>query len=246
MQLLRSLTFTAFLFLWTFFYAIFFVAASACVSFPRRFALARLWARVLLAMLRWTCGLSHVVEGLERLPAGNHIALWKHSSSWETIAMAVVFPRQVWVLKRELEWIPVVGWGIRMLHAIAIDRRVGHVAVSQVVEQGKQRLAEGNWIMIFPEGTRTAPSETRKYGVSGALLASQTGKLIVPVAHNAGYFWPRRGLKKKPGLIRVVIGEPIESAGRDPRAINGEAQQWMTMQMARLAPTSEAVSRQSQ
>jgi 1-acyl-sn-glycerol-3-phosphate acyltransferase len=244
MQLVRSLIFTVFLFLWTFLYAIFFVAAVVLLPFPRRFAFARFWASTLLVALKWTCGLTHVVEGLERLPAGNHIALWKHSSSWETIAMAVVFPRQVWVLKRELEWIPFVGWGIRLLHAIAIDRTQGRVAVGQVVEQGKQRLAEGDWIMIFPEGTRVAPGETRKYGVSGALLASQTGKLIVPVAHSAGYFWPRRGLKKKPGVIRVVIGPPIECAGRDPRTINEDAQRWTVAEMARLA--SEHVSQTQQ
>ncbi|HTX23067.1 MAG TPA: lysophospholipid acyltransferase family protein [Steroidobacteraceae bacterium] len=234
MQLLSSLAFTAFLFTWTFLYAIVFVAAAVFLPFPRRFALARLWALVLLKVLRWTCGLTHVVEGREQLPATNHIALWKHSSSWETIAMNVIFPRQVWVLKRELEWIPIVGWGIKLLHAIAIDRRSGRAAVAQVVEQGKHRLAEGDWVMIFPEGTRMAPGETRKYGVSGALLASQCGRLIVPVAHNAGYFWPRRGLKKKRGLIRVVIGAPIECAGRDPRAINEEAQQWIEAQVAKL------------
>ena len=166
---------------------------------------------------------------------GSHVALWKHSSSWETIAMNVIFPRQVWVLKRELEWIPVVGWCTRLLHAIAIDRGSGRAAVNQVVEQGKQRLAEGDWVMIFPEGTRMAPGETRRYGVSGALLAATAGTQIVPVAHNAGYFWPRRGLRKRPGLIRVVIGPPIDCAGRDPREINEEAQRWIEAQVARLA-----------
>jgi 1-acyl-sn-glycerol-3-phosphate acyltransferase len=242
MQLVGSLAFTAFFFAWTFLYAIVFVVLGAFVPFPRRFVLARLWASVLLKVLGWTCGLSHTVEGRENLPAGNHVALWKHSSSWETIAMNVIFPRQVWVLKRELQWIPIVGWGIRMLHAIAIDRRQGHVAVGQVVEQGEQRLAEGDWVTIFPEGTRMAPGETRKYGVSGALLASQTGKLIVPVAHNAGYYWPRRGLRKKRGLIRVVIGPPIECAGRDPREINEQAQHWIEAEVAKIAPPGLTVS----
>jgi 1-acyl-sn-glycerol-3-phosphate acyltransferase len=233
-QLLGSLVFTAFLFLWTFFYAIFFVIACSVLPFPRRFTLARFWANALLTALRWTCRLDYVVEGRENLPAGNHIALWKHSSSWETIAMAVVFPRQVWVLKRELLWIPFVGWGIRQLHAIAINRKSGSSAVSQVVEQGKQRLAEGDWIIVFPEGTRMPPGQTRKYGVSGALLARETGHLVVPVAHDAGRYWPRRGLFKKPGTIRVVIGPPLTANGSDPRAVNDQAQAWIEAKLADL------------
>jgi 1-acyl-sn-glycerol-3-phosphate acyltransferase len=171
MQFVGSLVFTAFLFLWTFCYAIFFVIACSFLPFKRRFVLARFWGRALLAVLKWTCRLDYVVSGRENLPPGNHVALWKHSSSWETIAMAVLLPRQVWVLKRELLWIPFVGWGIRQLHAIAIDRKSGASAVTQVVEQGKQRLAEGDWVVIFPEGTRMPLGETRRYGVSGALLA---------------------------------------------------------------------------
>jgi 1-acyl-sn-glycerol-3-phosphate acyltransferase len=226
-QVIGSLLFTAFLFAWTFFYAIFFVIACCFLPFPRRFVLARFWALALLTVLKWTCRLDYVIEGRENLPKGNHIALWKHSSSWETIAMAVVFPRQVWVLKRELLWIPVVGWGIRQLHAIAIDRKSGGSAVNQVVEQGRQRLGEGDWVMIFPEGTRMAPGQTRKYGVSGALLARETGHVIVPVAHNAGRYWPRRGLFKKCGRIRVVIGPPIDPKGADPREVNERAQAWI-------------------
>ena len=238
MQLIASLAFTVFLFVWTFCYAIFFVIAASLVPFPRRFALARVWASVLLWALKLTCRLDYRIEGREHLPEDNHIALWKHSSSWETIAMAVVFPRQVWVLKRELQWIPVVGWGIRLLHAIAIDRRSGHTAVAQVVNQGKERLAEGDWIMVFPEGTRMAAGETRRYGVSGALLAGEAGRLVIPVAHNAGFFWPRRGLLKKRGTVRVVIGPPIAAAGRDPRAVNEEAQQWIEARVRELAPTA--------
>ncbi len=240
MQLIGSLFFTAFLFAWTFLYAAFFVLAAVLVSFPRRWILVRWWAHSVLAVLRWTCGLEHRVEGLEHLPAGNHVALWKHSSSWETVAINVIFPRQVWVLKRELEWIPVVGWALGLLHSIAIDRSAGRTAVAQVIEQGKARLAEGDWVTIFPEGTRTPPGESRKFGVSGALLAAESGHLIVPVAHSAGYFWPRRGLVKRRGIIRVVIGPPILAAGRDPRDINEEAQRWMEAQMAEFAAERSA------
>ncbi len=233
-QFTGSLLFTGFLFAFTFFYAIPFVVACLFLPFPRRFALVRVYARGVLAVLRWTCGLTYQVEGT--LPPGCHVALWKHSSSWETMAMMVVCPRQVWVLKHELLWIPVVGLGVKQMHAIAIDRKAGHSAVSQVVEQGRARIAEGNWVMIFPEGTRMPANETRRYGVSGTLLAQEAGCLIVPIAHNAGFYWPRRGLLKKPGVVRVVIGPPLDPKGRDVRAVNEEAQAWVEATVRALQP----------
>lgn len=227
MQFLGSLLFTAFLFVWTGCYAIFFSIAAGLLPFRRRFALARCWGVVLLAMLRLCCRLRYRVEGLGNLPAGNHVVLMKHSSSWETIAQAVILPPQVWVMKRELTWIPFVGWGVKLLHAIAINRGAGHVAVNSVLAQGAQRLADGMWVVVFPEGTRMPAGQTRKYGISGALLAVENQRLVVPVAHDAGYYWPRRGFFKRPGTIRVRIGTPIETAGRDPRDINAAAQQWI-------------------
>ncbi|HEY2417911.1 MAG TPA: lysophospholipid acyltransferase family protein [Steroidobacteraceae bacterium] len=226
-QWLGSLFFTGFFLLWTFFYGIFFTLASLLLPFRGRFVLARVWARVILAVLRWTCHLDYQVEGSERLPAGNHIALIKHSSSWETVAQTLLVPPHVWMLKRELTWIPFVGWGILLLRAIAVDRGGGPGVVRGVLVQGKARLAEGEWIVIFPEGTRMPAGETRKYGISGALLAAENERLIVPIAHDAGYYWPRRGLLKKPGIIRVVIGPPIAAAGRNPREVNAEAQAWI-------------------
>lgn len=233
-QVIGSLLFTTFLFLWTFLYAIYFVIVCAFLPFPLRYRVVRVWPMVILKVLKWTCRLDYTIEGRENLPPGNHIAFWKHSSSWETIAMALIFPQQVWVLKRELIWIPVVGWAIRQMHSIAIDRRGGKSAVNQVVDQGKARLAEGSWVMIFPEGTRMPAGQTRRYGVSGALLAAESGKLIVPVAHNSGYFWPRRGLIKKAGTIRVVIGPPIQAVGRDVREVNEEVQDWIEKTVSRL------------
>ncbi|TLY72190.1 MAG: 1-acyl-sn-glycerol-3-phosphate acyltransferase [Gammaproteobacteria bacterium] len=235
-QLCGSLLFTGFLFAWTFLYAIPFAIICLFLPFPRRFALARVWAASALWVLKWSCGLDYRIEGAA-LPAGCHVALWKHSSSWETMAMMVVFPRQVWVLKRELLWIPMVGLALRQMHAIAIDRTAGHSAVAQVIEQGKQRLDEGDWIVIFPEGTRMAAGETRRYGVSGTLLAIETGRLIVPVAHNAGFYWPRRGVMKKPGTVRVVIGSPVATAGREVRELNEEIQAWVEATVRDLAPT---------
>jgi 1-acyl-sn-glycerol-3-phosphate acyltransferase len=235
LQFLGSLFFTCFWFAWTFLYAIPFVFVCALLPFRGRFALARAYAVVVLWVLKWSCGLTYRIEGAA-LPAGSHVALWKHSSSWETMAMMVVFPRQVWVLKRELLWIPMVGLAVRQMHAIAIDRRAGHSAVAQVVEQGKQRLDEDAWVMIYPEGTRMPRGETRRYGVSGTLLAIESGRLIVPVAHNAGYYWPRRGLLKKPGVVRVVIGPPVAAAGREVRALNEEIQAWVEATVSGLMP----------
>jgi 1-acyl-sn-glycerol-3-phosphate acyltransferase len=227
MQLLRSMVFTGFFFLFTFLYALPFTIVCLFLPMRGRFALARLWARILLGVLRLTCGLGYVVEGREHLPAGQHIALMKHSSSWETFAQAVILPPQAWVAKRELMRIPLVGWGLQMLRCIAIDRGAGGTAVKQMIDQGRLRLAEGLWVVVFPEGTRMPPGETRRYGIGGAAIASATGAMVVPVAHNAGYFWPRRGWLKKPGTIRVVIGPPIESKGRDAREINEEAQRFI-------------------
>ena len=236
-QLVGSLFFTGFWFAWTFLYAIAVVILSLFLPFPRRFALVRAYAAVVLWVLRWSCGLTYRIEGAP-LPEGGHVALWKHSSSWETMAMMVVFPRQVWVLKRELLWIPVVGLGVKQMHAIAIDRGAGHSAVAQVIEQGKARLEEGDWVMVFPEGTRMPVGETRRYGVSGTLLAAESGRFLVPVAHNAGYYWPRRGLMKKPGVVRVVIGLPVAAAGREVREVNEQIQAWIEATVRRLAPAA--------
>jgi len=234
LQWLASLAFTAFLFASTF------VFASLVLLFgwlppPRRYAIVRAWAATELAVLRWVCGLDYRVEGREHLPAsGGHISMWKHSSAWETLAQALIMPPQAWVLKREILWIPLIGWATWLMQPIAIDRRAGHAAVNQVVQQGRARLAAGLWVLVFPEGTRVPVGQTKKYGVSGALLAAAAGCKVVPVAHNAGRYWGRRGLLKKRGTIRVVIGPPIEAAGREPRAINEEVRAWIDSTVARL------------
>jgi 1-acyl-sn-glycerol-3-phosphate acyltransferase len=236
MQLLGSLIFTTYLFVSTGVFSVA-VVMSGVFPYPVRHVVASSWARSNLWVLKVCCGLDYRVEGAQNIPPGNHISMWKHSSSWETLSQMVIFPPQAWVLKHELTWIPILGWAIYMMRPIAIDRGSGHVAVNQVLEQGRQRLQAGLWILVFPEGTRMAPGTTRKYGISGALLATQTGKFVVPVAHNAGYYWPRRGLVKKPGTIRVVIGEPIDPRGLEPRELNERIQAWIETTVSALAPT---------
>ena len=234
MQALGSIVFTTFLFLWTIGYAAFFVLVGGFMTHRRRFALIEWYAERIFDVLRVTCKLDYRVEGLENIPAEPHVAYWKHSSAWETFGQFLVGPPKVIVLKHELMYIPFVGFGLSLLRSIDVKRGAGTSAVNQVVSQGGSRLAEGLSVLIFPEGTRVAAGETRRYGVSGALLASRTGCKVVPVAPDAGYYWPRRGLMKKPGTIRVIVGPPIDAAGREPREINEEAQAWIESTIARI------------
>jgi 1-acyl-sn-glycerol-3-phosphate acyltransferase len=234
MQLFRSLLFNTYMILSACLFGAF---MSLCFWSPHgfQFAIARCWARCLLWVLAHLCGLKFTVEGRERIPEGAHIVMSNHTSAWETIAQFVIFPPHVWVLKRELLWIPFVGWGLKLLRPIAIDRGKGHRAVNQVVEKGQARLKEGLWVIVFPEGTRVVAGETKKFGFSGALLATATGKLLVPVSHNAGRFWPRRGIVKKPGTVHVVIGEPIASVGKNPRQLTEEVRQAVDAGLAKIA-----------
>ena len=242
MQLLGSALFTLVFMFGTFFCGILFSLLCPLLPFRYRWRLAFGYAHFLLFALKLLCRLDYRVKGIENLPPGAHVSLWKHSSSWETFAMMAIFPQQVWVLKRELMWIPFVGWTLAMMKSIAVDRGAGPSAVSQVVEQGKDRLKRGSWVIIFPEGTRMPPGETRRYGASGALLASQTGCAIVPVAHDSGFYWRRRGLLKLPGTINVVIGAPIQAAGRDARELNTEAQTWIETTVADIRAKKRAAS----
>jgi len=233
-QTLGSIVFTTFLFLWTIGYAAFFVLVGGFMSYRRRFALIEWYAERIFDVLRVTCKLDYRVEGLENIPAEPHVAYWKHSSAWEAFGQFLVGPPKVIVLKHELMYIPFVGFGLWLLRSIDVRRGAGASAVNQVVGQGRSRLAEGLSILIFPEGTRVAAGETRRYGVSGALLASRTGCKVVPVAHDAGIYWPRRGLMKKPGTVRVIVGPPINAGGREPREINEEAQAWIEATITRI------------
>ncbi|HET7812049.1 MAG TPA: lysophospholipid acyltransferase family protein [Steroidobacteraceae bacterium] len=228
MQFLGSLVFNVLMWLWMLVFAFTYCVVTPFMPFRARFWLAGVMTRVIFFKLKWLCGLTYTVEGRENLPAGANVIFMKHSSTWETFAIMILFPPLVWVMKREILFIPFVGWGCVLARCIAIDRKAGASAVNQVLKQGKDRMERlGASVMVFPEGTRMAPGETRRYGSSGTLLAAQQGCKIVPVAHNAGYFWPRRGVLKKRGVIRVVIGPPIEAAGRDARQVNDEVQAWI-------------------
>jgi len=212
------------------------VLALASAPLPRmaRYRFISGWSRIVLWCLRRLCGIRWSVEGRSHLPRQPAVILSKHQSAWETLAFQEIFPPQVHVLKRELLWIPFFGWGLALMSPIAIDRARGLAALRQIARRGKERLEQGFWVVVFPEGTRVAPGRRRKYQLGGAWLAAHAGAPIVPVAHNAGRVWPRNSFAKYPGKVTVRIGPPIESTGRDPETINAMAEQWIEAQQATL------------
>jgi 1-acyl-sn-glycerol-3-phosphate acyltransferase len=203
-------------------------------SLKTRWRLVQLWVHFILWWLKLTCKLTHEVQGNEHITPDAGIVFSKHQSTWETIALQHIFPLQVWVAKRELMWIPFFGWGLALMKCIHIKRGTGKAAVKQLVSQGKARLDEGIWVVIFPEGTRIPAGQRGRYRIGGAVLADQTGYPIIPVAHNAGEYWPRRSFIKRPGVIQVRIGAPIDPAGKSPQQILDEASDWIEDRMAEI------------
>lgn len=197
------------------------------LPFYKRYHFISLWCHATMWLLKKICQLNYEVTGIEHLPKTPAIIFSNHQSTWETIAFLIIFPPQSWVLKHELLRIPFFGWCLALLEPIAINRKKRKNAISQVVELGKARLQAGRWIVIFPEGTRVSIHEKIPYKKGGALLAAKSGYPIVPVAHNAGYFWPRKGFMKYPGTIKLVIGSPIETNKVSANTINDLAQTWI-------------------
>jgi len=204
-----------------------------------RSRMASYWAHCSLAWLELTCNLSFTVRGRENIPDHPSIILCKHQSAWETIALQVIFPPQIWVLKRELLFIPFMGWAWIAMSAIPINRAGGREALKQLVKHGKDRLARGLWVVIFPEGTRVAPGVRGKYHIGGAWLASHTQSTVVPVAHNAGLFWRKNAFIKQAGTITVSIGKPIETAGMKADEVNKRAEEWIENEMLVLPQRAE-------
>ena len=203
-----------------------------------RYLIIRQWGRFTVWWLKVTCGLSYQVTGRENIPKTPCVILSKHQSTWETLAYQWIFPPHVWVLKRELLWIPLLGWGMALSQPIAIAREQKRRAIDQVIRDGRKRLQDGRYVIIFPEGTRVARGEHGRFKLGGARLACAAGCPVLPVAHNAGCFWGRRAFLKKPGVIRVIIGPPIAVDDRDPATVNGLAERWIT-------DTTDALERQT-
>jgi 1-acyl-sn-glycerol-3-phosphate acyltransferase len=242
MILLRSLIYFLAMVLSVLFYGIAIVVPGWFLPVGYADHVATAWGRLNVWLQRVICGLEVNVVGLENLPNnGPCIVMSKHQSAWETIALrGLLRPDQSWVLKLELTRIPVFGWGLRLARAIPIDRSAGRRAVLTLVEEGLDRLEQGRCVIIFPEGTRTAPGERRKYGLGGAVLAERSGVPVVPIAHNAGVFWRRRGVKKYPGIVQVRVGAPIATAGRKASAIMADVEEWIEDRQSELPVHTEA------
>jgi 1-acyl-sn-glycerol-3-phosphate acyltransferase len=216
------------------------VPASRVFGTEPPFTMARLYTKVMVRWVEISCGITYEVTGWEHVPKFPVVIMSKHQSAWETIFIESAFPSQCWIVKKELLWLPFVGWGLMAIRAIAIDRSSGRTAREQIVEQGAERLKEGHWVTIFPEGTRIAPGKRGRYGIGGSLLATRTGTPILPIAHNAGEMWPRYAFRKKPGTVKVVIGPLISTEGRDVVSVNNEVENWIEGQMKAISPQAYA------
>ncbi len=235
MIFLRSLVFVIAQIIFTPPYAI---IAIATFPLPRlaRYRVISGWSHAMIWLAKTVLGIHYRVIGRENLPRTPAVILSKHQSAWETIAFQVIFPPQVWVLKRELLWIPFFGWGLALTSPIAIDRSSGARALRRMAELGRERLAQGFWIAIFPEGTRVQPGKKGRYHPGGAWLAVNCGAPVVPVAHNAGLLWGRGAFLKRPGTVTVEIGAVIDSSAYTPESLNAAVEDWIEERMAALCP----------
>ncbi len=208
------------------------------LPFRQRYRLSQCWSRFNLWWLRATCRIDHRLSGVEHIPDQTVIVMAKHQSTWETLFFHQYLPPLTWVVKRELLWLPFFGWALALLRPIAINRQSGASAVKQVIRQGVDHLRQGQWVLIFPEGTRVAPGVRKRYGMGGAALAVHSGYPVLPVAHNAGECWPRGVFLKRPGAIRVAFGPLIASEGRSPQELNQQVEAWIEDAMTRLGVDS--------
>jgi len=214
------------------------VIVCSLLPFSLRYKVANLWPASLMFAAKIFCDLTYKVEGLENLPKNQaYIVLSKHQSAWETLTTRLFLPMQTAVLKKSLTQIPIAGWALSSLKPIAIDRDNPRAALRLLIDQGTARLKEGLVVIIFPEGTRAAPGEDKKFNIGGAMLAQQSGYPVIPLAHNAGEFWPRYSFLKYPGTITVKIGPAIDSTNKKAKEINAEAEAWIAQAMKEISTT---------
>jgi 1-acyl-sn-glycerol-3-phosphate acyltransferase len=214
----------------------YFLLVLACAPLPRvpRWKVIAGWPRFATWLARHVLGIEYEVIGRENIPREPCIILSKHQSAWETLAFPGIFPPHVYVLKRELLWLPFFGWGLALFSPIAINRADRKRAMRRTIELGRERLAQGLSIMIYPEGTRIPVGKRGTYRRGGATLAVNTGARVLPVAHNAGVVWPRNSFRKFPGKVTVKIGSVIASEGQSPDHLMHKVEDWIEGEVEQL------------
>lgn len=236
---IRSLIFTIYLVVFTIPYGTVCLISFPFLSIQRRYQAIAAWCRVTLWMLRAINGVRYQVQGFDNLPTGPAVILVKHQSAWETLALPALLPRRLcFVLKREVLFIPFFGWVLGLVKMVHIDRKKTHLAVNSLLQQGRTRLAEGAWVILFPEGTRVPPGSQGTYKTGGARFAIDAGVPIIPIAHNAGHAWPRSSFLKYPSLVTISIGAPIDTTGLSVTQANARVEEWIETEMRRIDPAA--------
>jgi 1-acyl-sn-glycerol-3-phosphate acyltransferase len=238
MSAIRSLLFLVFQLVVTPIYALVMLLLFWIPRVPM-YRIAASWCATNLRGATWLCGIRYRTIGVENIPPSGahnppHIVMSKHSSTWETLSLTCFFPPLAYVAKKELLSIPFFGWGFALSSPITIDRKAGVDAMQQMATQGRERFRQGFWIAVYPEGTRIKAGTRAKYKTGGARLAVLLDVPIVPVAHNAGWLWPKGLFGKRPGTITISFGPPIKPAGKDPQALTAEVEGWIENEVARL------------
>ncbi len=200
-----------------------------------RYAIASSWAKMNMRFLKLMCGLRYEIKGRENIPDEASLVLMNHQSTWETLAFQDILPNQLWVLKKELLRIPFFGWGLALISPIAIDRSAGKKAIDQIVEQGEKKLNQGRWVIVFPEGTRISPGVDSKYKMGGFIFATRISHPVLPVAHNAGEFWPKHSFIKYPGCITISFGEAFNAQGMQPNEVKDKVETWIKQELKQIS-----------
>ncbi len=201
----------------------------------QRYAIGSSWAKMNMAFLRWFCDLHYEIKGKENIPDEASLVISNHQSTWETMSFQHFLPNQLWVMKKELFRIPIFGWGLALMNPIAIDRSAGKKAIDQIVEQGQEKLNQGRWVIVFPEGTRISPGVNAKFKKGAFVFASRISHSILPVAHNAGEFWPKHSFIKYPGSITVSIGESFVAKDMDVVDIQQRIESWIRQELLEMS-----------
>jgi 1-acyl-sn-glycerol-3-phosphate acyltransferase len=239
MRAVRSTLFMAWALVWSILTAPLVIIAALALRGLWGYRFGKLWRLGIQFGVENILGIRPKVIGLENMPKEPCVILSKHQSAWETMTIQDLVPAGaycVFVLKKELLRVPLVGWGLGAMKMISIDRAAGKDALDQVVVQGRERLKQGFYVILFPEGTRVAPGQKKRYKPGGAYLATRVGCKVVPIAHDAGELWPRQAFLKTPGTVTMSIGPAFDATGMTEAEVNQRAEAWIEDEMHRISP----------